>query len=69
MRFRLVAASPRKKTISVVAVRLELEPGLQGAAGIETGADPLGERLRAGERRRMVERAVAAEELRPVACP
>ena len=51
------------------AVRLELQPGLQRAARIEAGADPVGERRRAGQRGRLIERAVAAEELRPVAGP
>ena len=51
------------------AVRLELERRLQGAAGIETGADSIGERRASAQRGRSSERAVAAEELRPVAGP
>ena len=41
----------------------------QRAAGIETGAHGVGERGRAGERRGALQRAVAADELPPVARP
>ena len=51
------------------AVRLKLHPGLQGAAGIEAGADAIGQRRGAGQSSRLIERAVAAEELRSVAGP
>jgi hypothetical protein len=51
------------------AIRLELEPGLKRAAGIEAGADPIGKRCRAGEGDRLIERTVTAEELRSVAGP
>ena len=51
------------------AVWLELETGLQGAAGIESGADSIGERRGARERGRIVETAIATEEVSAVAGP
>ena len=51
------------------AVRWKLDGGPQRAAGIKPGPDGVGERRRAGERRGARERAVAADELPPVAGP
>src|SRR6185437_353920 len=50
-------------------VRLKLQSGLQGAAGIEAGANAIGKSRRAGQSSRPIEPAVAAEELRSIPGP
>src|SRR5205085_6739471 len=51
-------------------VRLELQRGLKNATGIEAGAYPLGKRCGfSGKRGWVVERAISAQELSPVAGP
>ena len=65
----MVAASPRKKTTSVAPFGLELYAGLQGAAGIETGADPLESGAAIGKRGRIIETTVTTKKLSAVAGP
>ena len=48
---------------------LQLQPGLQRAAGVVAGADRVGQRRVAGQGQRSVQRAVAADELAAVAGP